>query len=730
MAQQTYVSPDQRFRRGFPCPICDGFASMKQGRGERCAGYLSEDGEYAFCTREEFAGSLERNENTSPQAFGHKLYGLCDCGKVHNPERSGNGHKSQKAREEQVQNTTEYPYYTEQGELAYVTVRYDYPDGSKDFKQKRKDKGRWVWNLQGVTRILYRLPEIVRASPDRIIYICEGEKAVEAARRLGVIATTNVGGAGNWTESCNKYLKGRQVIILPDNDEKGREHAHKVAKQLVAVAASVRIVDLPGLPEKGDIVEWIASGGTREKLEQLCLPPKRKFTYASEVQEQPIEWLWEGRLAKGELTLAVGDAGLGKGLSIAKTIAHITRGLALPGGQKFSPGGVILMSPEDSASRTIVPRLRAAGADLSKVLLLTEVNDIDLDTNEPYKRPVSFPEDAHILREAIEDAGAVAVFIDPILSLISGKVDVYKNHAVRQAMAQVMSTADKHGCAVYGVIHTTKGQHPNALFRSSSSTAFIEMARVALFFVPDPDGEADKSGVIVNHKNNLAERAASIRYAIHKTADNIGYITWEGMSTHTRDELLNQAVPGNNSKSEQELDIDAVLRSSNVAMNIAAILEKVQNGQTSDALERMLRRKAEQGLIWRVARGLFTYVGNPFYNQQLKENMSGMSDVSVSSDMSGMPGSGHKTDMSEMNDEDKAASEDALQETDISDTDNMKEIIRKYGQTCNWPRLPLSDGYVIPAGRTPWEGFLRWQFQEHEIAYRDIQRWMMQGAQA
>lgn len=679
---QTYVSPQQRFRRyGLHCPICNGHSGMKPGHKQRCAGYISTDGDYVYCTREEHAGNLDLDENTEPAAFCHKLYGLCNCGKIHNPERSSsNGHTPQGKKEQQQRNIIEYSYPDEHGRLAYQAVRYD----PKDFKQRRPDgKGGWLWNLQGVTRIPYRLPELLKAPQGSTIYICEGEKAVEAARHLGVIATTNVCGAGKWTESCNKYLKGHHVVILPDNDQPGRDHAKKVAEQLAAVAYSVRIIALPDLPEKGDICEWIAAGGTKEKLEELCKPPKRRFTYASEVQEQPIEWLWEGRLAKGELTLGVGDAGLGKGLSIAKLIAHITRGLLLPGGPKLSSGGVILMSPEDSASRTIVPRLRAAGADLSKVLLLTEVDNPDLDTNESYKRPVSFPEDAHILREAIEDAGAVAVFIDPILSMISGKIDVYRNHEVRQALAQVMSTADKHGCAVFGVIHTTKGQHPNALFRSSSSTAFIEMARVALFFVPDPDGEADKSGVIVNHKNNLAERAPSIRYTIHKTADNIGYITWEGMSTHSRDELLNQVAPSG-SKSIQEIDLLTILKTNEVAMSIADILKQLENGQTADALEIMLRRKVTQGLIFKPTRGLYTYTGNPLYSAKSTTQNNdvgnvgnvGVSEMSESDSQNAenIPKTDIKPTMSESSNGHKPASEAALQQTDISDTTFDREL--------------------------------------------------------
>ncbi len=98
------VSTQQRFRRyGEHCPICGGHCGMKQGKGERCAGYLSLDGEYVFCTRPEQAGNLELNEKTTPSTFCHKLYGACKCGKEHNPERSrtsSNGHRHWSKKEQ------------------------------------------------------------------------------------------------------------------------------------------------------------------------------------------------------------------------------------------------------------------------------------------------------------------------------------------------------------------------------------------------------------------------------------------------------------------------------------------------------------------------------------------------------------------------------------------------------------------------------------------------------
>src|SRR5437660_308323 len=129
---QTPVSTKQRFRRyGEHCPICGGHPGLKQGRSERCAGYLSDDGEYAFCTRPEQAGKLELNENTTPAAFCHKLYGPCNCGQTHNPAKaSSNGHKPHKTEQPKQNTTEEYSYLEEHGRLAYVTVRFE----PKDFK--------------------------------------------------------------------------------------------------------------------------------------------------------------------------------------------------------------------------------------------------------------------------------------------------------------------------------------------------------------------------------------------------------------------------------------------------------------------------------------------------------------------------------------------------------------------------------------------------------------------
>jgi putative DNA primase/helicase len=115
-----------------------------------------------------------------------------------------------------------------------------------------------------VRRVLYRLPELVKAGIATLVFVVEGEKDVDNLHRLGLVATCNPMGAGKWRQHFNQYLAGRNVVILPDNDKAGRGHAALVARSLQGIAASVKIVQVPA-PSK-DISEWLASGHTADEL--------------------------------------------------------------------------------------------------------------------------------------------------------------------------------------------------------------------------------------------------------------------------------------------------------------------------------------------------------------------------------------------------------------------------------------------------------------------------------
>lgn len=158
-----------------------------------------------------------------------------------------------------------YDYRDEVGELVFQVVRFE----PKDFKQRRpKPGGGWNWSVKGVRVIPYRLPQLLNNS-DQAVFVVEGEKDADKLAKLGLLATCNAGGAGNWTKDLAAFLHGRDVVILPDNDEAGQRHAQKVASSLLNVAERIRIVELPELPAKGDVSDWLNAGGNRESLLEL-----------------------------------------------------------------------------------------------------------------------------------------------------------------------------------------------------------------------------------------------------------------------------------------------------------------------------------------------------------------------------------------------------------------------------------------------------------------------------
>ncbi|MFC2000147.1 phage/plasmid primase, P4 family [Chloroflexota bacterium] len=171
-----------------------------------------------------------------------------------------------KANSKQQDIAATYQYKDENGVLLFEVIRYK----PKAFKQRRPDgKGGWIWNLHGVNRVLYRLPELLAAPGDVTVFIPEGEKDVESLRQLGIVATCNSGGAGKFTASLRDPLKNRKVVIVKDKDTPGGRHAEQVAGLLSGYALSVKVMELPGDKVK-DAADWVAAGGTREDLERLA----------------------------------------------------------------------------------------------------------------------------------------------------------------------------------------------------------------------------------------------------------------------------------------------------------------------------------------------------------------------------------------------------------------------------------------------------------------------------
>lgn len=424
-----------------------------------------------------------------------------------------------------------YDYKDEQCHLLYQAVRYE----PKGFIQRVPDGTDWIYKLNGVRRILYRLPELLTS--DKTVFINEGEKDCDRLAALGIVATTNAGGAGKWRDEYREPLRGRHVVIIPDNDEPGHKHARQVASSLHGIAASVRILELPGLPPKGDVSDWLDAGGTIDELRALAesapeFSPGKQETKSdsplqivrmANVEAELVRWLWSPYIPLGKMTLIEGDPGLGKSWMTCALAAAISCGRGLPGVKPFEPSNVLMLSAEDGLADTLRPRLDAVGADVSRIFALAE--------------PLTFDTPGLIrLEAAIIDYKPSLVIIDPLFAFTGAKTDIHRANECRAISAPLAAIAERQSCALLAVRHLGKSRGGgHALNAGIGSIDFVAAARSVLLVGADPD-EPNKRAV-VQIKNNLAPHGEAIGY----TLDD-GAFFWTGVSTLTASRILSVAT--------------------------------------------------------------------------------------------------------------------------------------------------------------------------------------------
>ncbi|MGE3542203.1 MAG: DUF5906 domain-containing protein [Candidatus Tectimicrobiota bacterium] len=160
-----------------------------------------------------------------------------------------------------------YDYVDANGVLVHQTVRLT----PKAFRQRRPapgTPGAWVWNLEGIELVLYHLPQVLAARQrGETIYVVEGEKDADALQALGLTATCSAMGAGKWRPSYSEALRGADVVVLPDNDPPGHQHAVAIYTALAGIAARRKIVPIHTNMLHSDVSDWLQAGGTRTALE-------------------------------------------------------------------------------------------------------------------------------------------------------------------------------------------------------------------------------------------------------------------------------------------------------------------------------------------------------------------------------------------------------------------------------------------------------------------------------
>ena len=283
---------------------------------------------------------------------------------------------------------------------------------------------------------------------------------------------------------------------------------------------------------------------------------------ASEITPEPIEWLWPGRIAIGKQTMIVGEPGLGKSQLTAFLAAAITTAGQWPCNEGQAPlGSVIILSAEDDAADTIRPRLDAAGADATRVLIVSAVRSDD----GKGRRTFNLQADLDLLEQEITKARDVRlVIIDPISSYM-GKTDSHKNSDVRGVLEPVGEMAARLRVAVVSVTHKSKGKGNSAINSAIGSVGFTGVARTAFLVDKDPDDQDRR--LFLQIKNNIAKDPGGLAFRIgqHMLPGGIigSAIFWDSDRVScTADEILaaNESASERPARTEAEDFLRDILR--------------------------------------------------------------------------------------------------------------------------------------------------------------------------
>jgi hypothetical protein len=400
------------------------------------------------------------------------------------------------------------------------------------------------------------------------IVVCEGEKARNALAEKGIHAVGTVTGAASVPDlDAWRVLEGHDVVLWPDEDGPGYEHMGKVAVKLRQLGLEPRSMVWTAAPEHGDAFDWFAAGRTVDELrdilaaappwslapggnqdvtveeEQLDHESGVSFTSAADITPEAVTWTWEGRMPAGMVTLLVGMPGLGKSTLALDLAARLTRG-QLAGVFQGQPVNVAVASMEDSIASVVVPRLMAAGADLTRVQLVA----VHMDGTTGV---LSLPDHLAGLRAKCQAFGIRYLVVDPLVSSLSASTNSWKDADVRRVLAPLAQLADELGLAVVGTMHVNKNAgQAEVLDRIGGSRAFGAAARSVLLYARDVDDEAGDDGVLrilAHAKCNVGALAPALRFRMEGTTIDTkdkkkvetGHLAWLGTADGiTAGELL------------------------------------------------------------------------------------------------------------------------------------------------------------------------------------------------
>lgn len=376
-----------------------------------------------------------------------------------------------------------YPYTDVFGKLLFQVLRYP----GKRFAQRQPDgKSGWIYKTDNLRMVLYNLPKLATCKQ---VIICEGEKDCDnlqkALEKFPVAVTTSPRGAGKWHDHFSPYFTGKQVLILPDNDEPGRKHAEVVASSVHRYAHAVKIINLPNLPEKGDVSDFLKNS-TGEALITLAKDGEwwkpsvndssSLFLTVTEFERNApatIDWLVEGLIQRGANGLMIARPKSGKSFAV------LDLAVAIASGQRWldfyvpKRARVALVSREDHYGLT---QARERKIRKNRQLLAEEL-DGWLYINAKGSRPKLMLDDEAEVAALIADlqANKTEFLILDVMRVLHGS-DENDNTQMQKVIDTLNKIQESCGCSVCLIHHDNKREDATLTERARGASAIAGYA--------------------------------------------------------------------------------------------------------------------------------------------------------------------------------------------------------------------------------------------------------------
>lgn len=421
-----------------------------------------------------------------------------------------------------------YEFTDESGAVLYRTRRHEHPSRPKRYTAERPDgQGGWINGLSDARRVLYRLPELLAADPAAPVYLVEGERKADKLAAWGLPATAIAFGCKGWRKCYAEALAGRTVAVLPDNDEPGRGFAETARAAIEAAGGRAHLIELPGLPPKGDVIDWTGTADELRALTEATVNPPAKLlplldlsTWASR-EPKAREWALTSWIPARQATYLTGPGSAGKSLIAQQLCTCVALGIPFMGIETRQATALYVTCEDDADELERRQKAICESLGVDRAAVVGKLHLVSLQ-GEIANELVQFdPSGRMIVTDAYRALEATALAIGAAFIALDNVAHLTPEEIQRSKVAGFVNLLNRLAIATDGAVlflgHPNKNGDP-----FSGSTAWENQVRSRLY-METPAGDdglaLDRDArVLSRQKSNYAQNGETLAFRWHHGA--------------------------------------------------------------------------------------------------------------------------------------------------------------------------------------------------------------------